>query len=477
MASDFDAMMGDDSWLKDSPPRLSEPFSKPLNKRSKALNIDDLLKDHYKDKSKKLDRETKRIRTFVSDSEDSDDEEFEQKTRKEAQFEELVECCEKQVHAAGATLEVLKWGERLFCGQRRKESPGCLRLENSVVQTLLAAKTQFTYKSGESEKDEQTAEAFVSEILASGWLLSFKAKLDSEMMCWIFHTMIFTTDTNLERASCELLCYTLESDCIDYSWIPSYDSILEILKGYGYVGRQVSNSQIMKDNLDSKECPPRNLGSFLRFLMTSLRKRHLHQCYPREDVEKLAVLISSLSLDRSLLCFGILVQECLDSILNSLTENEWQISLPRIAISMAKVDRQVVNCLKLIRTLHSREVRMKSLQSLVALHSFAKVAKEEAVSGVWEMLSLFRKIDVKRTIVDFASLYYQMSMADIWLWSNPVLKSDSGALESWLHFLKSCSFQISSTDWRPYATKVRNQASYLLQVYQCYYQTDEYEET
>lgn len=475
---DFDAMMGDDSWLQDSPPRFSEPVSKPLNKRSKALNIDDLLKDHYKEKSKRLDREVKRARIVMSESDDSDSEKSEQKTHTERQFEELVKCCEQQVNAGGATLEVPKWGEKLFHGQRHEQCSAPLGLEGPVVQALLAAKEQIAKEFSAADKDEQTAEALLSELLASGWLLSFRVKLNNEMMCWIFRMMIFTSDKNLERSACDFLCHTLQIQSSGCPWIPSYESILEIFKAYGYIGSLISNDQIMEETTEFETGPPHNLGSFLRLLTMSFNKRHLHQAYSRADVESLAVLIASLSLDRSLLCFGILVQQCLNSILNSLTEDEWAISIERIAMSMTRNDRQVVNYLKLTHSLHSREVRMKSLQSLVALHFFCKISNEKVLSGgVWELLSVFRKIDVKRTVIDFVILYHQMSMADIWLWSNLDFKSDKGALESWLHFLKSCSFHISSSDWRPYATKVRNRASYLLQVYQCYYQGDDYEES
>ncbi|KAI5073460.1 hypothetical protein GOP47_0011473 [Adiantum capillus-veneris] len=477
VSADFDAMMEDDSWLQDSPTRLSEPVSKHLKKRSKACNIDELLKDHYKDKNRSLDREAKRFKTFVSDSEDSEDEEVQQKTHKEVQFEKLVETCEKQVHAGGATLEVPRWGERLFSGQMCKESPMPLKVDNPVVQALVTSKRQCSYESTEPEKEEQFAESLVEELLATGWFLSFKVKLDNDMLSWMFHRMVFTNDNTLEKAACDFLCHTLEIDFLNCSWIPSYKTISGIFEAYGYARPQTLDYHTSEGSLNSQERPPHNLGSLLRLLMTSMKQRHLHKFHTREDVEDIAVLIASLSLDRSLLCFGVLIKESLEIILNSLTQDEWHISCERIATCMAMVDRHVVNCLKLTRALHSREDRMKRLQSVLALHFFAKIPGEKEVSGVWEMLSVFRKTDVKRTVVDFGNLYYQMCMADIWLWSNTVLALDKGALEAWLHFLKSCSFQISSTDWRPYATKVRNQASYLLQVYQCHYPGDDYEET
>ncbi|MCO5592930.1 hypothetical protein L7F22_046934 [Adiantum nelumboides] len=476
-SADFDAMMEDDSWLQDSPPRLSEPVSKPRNKRSKACNIDDLLKDHYTDKNRKLDKEAKRLKTFVSDSEDSEDEELQQKTHKEVQFEKLVETCEKQVHADGATLEVRRWGERLFSGQQCKQPAMHLKLDNPMVQALLKSRRQCSNGSTESEKEEQSAESLVEELLATGWFLSFKVKLDNEMLSWIFHRMVFTNDHALEKAACDFLCHTVEVDSTSCSWMPNCKTITEIFQAHGYARPQVLENYTSEGSHDSQEHPPHNLGSILRFLTTTMKIRHLHTFYAREEVEDLAVLIASLWLDRSLLCFGVLIKECLESLLNALTQDEWDISCERIATCMAKVDRHVVNCLKLTRALRSREDRMKRLQSMLGLLFFAKIANEKAVSGVWEMLSVFRKIDVKRTVVDFGSLYYQMCMADIWLWSNAVLDSDKGTLGAWLHFLKSCSFQISSTDWRPYATKVRNQASYLLQVYQCLYQGDDYAET
>lgn len=54
-----------------------------------------------------------------------------------------------------------------------------------------------------------------------------------------------------------------------------------------------------------------------------------------------------------------------------------------------RVNRQVVNCLKLTRSLHSREARMKSLQSLVALHLFAKMANEKVNHLSFHIASCF----------------------------------------------------------------------------------------
>ncbi|KAH7446816.1 hypothetical protein KP509_01G077500 [Ceratopteris richardii] len=475
----------DDSWLEDSPSRSAElSVTKPFNKRSKAYSIDELLRDHYKDKNKGLDRELKQFRTYVSDSEDSENEEFCLKTRKEAQFEKLVETCEKQVHAGGATLDIPKWGEKLFTGKRQKAPATSLDPDDPVLQSLLASYRQYNQNPMESHASEQSAESAVAQLLASGWFLSLRVKLGNQILRWIFDTMTFTTDKILERAACNLLCHHLDTaDCYaNPSWIPRFKTFFGIFEAYGYHKLEISGDQVKKARLDSQQrpallSPPHNLGSLLRFLSVSMKKRQLHKAYSRGDVEQFAVLIASLFLDRCLLPLSITVHECLEWILNSFREQEWKESCERIAISLAKVERSNVNCLKLTRSLHGRENRMKCLQSLVALQYFWKIANEKTNPGVWNILSVLRRIDVKRKAVDFGSLYYQICMADIWLWSNRNLDAERGGLEAWLFFLKSCSFQISSTDWRPYATKVRNHASYLVQVYQCHYQADDYEET
>lgn len=477
---DFEAMVEEDEvWLRDSPPRVAETVS---NNKRKVPTIDDLLKDHQKEKNKSLDREFKRARRLaVSDSNSSEDEEFEEKTHTEQQVEELLESCQRQVHAFAAPVEVTKWGEKIFGSQRRDAVEP--KLEGSVVQLLSAARGRIVQSFRASEDIEATPETIMSELLVSGFLVplgvSFR-KLGEATLRWIFHKMVYSVDKRIEKSACEFWCRLLQanSESSGHHWMPSFEFILTIFQNYGYLGSVFSNNQRPGAvEILEAEGPPHNLGSLLRFLTVSFKTECLHQDLSPAEAGKLMVLVATLSLDRRLLCYGALIQECLESIANHFTEDSWATFCEKIAISMTEMDMDVVNCLRLTRSLHSSGGPMKSLQTSVALRFFSKKSDSKALSGrVWDVLSVFRKVNLRKNEVDFVSLYYQMTLADIWLWSNPDLMSDQ-QLESWFLFLKSCSYQISSTDWRTYAAKVRNWASYLLTIYQGYRKTDDFEET
>jgi len=124
------------------------------------------------------------------------------------------------------------------------------------------------------------------------------------------------------------------------------------------------------------------------------------------------------------------------------------------------------NCLKLVESLSGLDVRIKELQKKVALRLLLSYMGKKEFTDVKQIIDLLTSFNVRDKQTDFIRMYICLALADAWLWCNPSINENSIALETWLHFLRGCSCQISSTDWRAYASKVRNKASYLLQIYE-----------
>eukprot|EP00249_Psilotum_nudum_P017314 c26256_g1_i2 orf=299-1762(+) len=479
------ALLEDDSWLRDSPPRVAEPVNKPA-KRARAISIDEFLKNSYQERQSHLAKKLKSAKLVESDS--SDDEDIcPANTEKELQFETLVKTCENQVHAEGATVAVPRWGLKMFGLQSQHRGLATPKLGNIALRAFSAARAltpRLLIDAG--PEDDEAKEVLVLELLTGQWLFPLAVSLnlcDEGTLRWLFHHMVYSINMDVELSACDFLCKFLlsRSESSQVSWVPPFGCIMVVLQDYGYL--EISTeAESSSDRGSDKETlqvegPPHNLGSLLRFLSVCCKTRYLHEVFSAQEAAALLVIISTLLLDRELLSFAILIYECLETMVDYFREDEWASACKQIAMTVSSSNMQMCNHLRLTRSLHGVMGRMKQLQKTVALHLLAKSTGCLVVpDGIPEVISMFGRIDLRNKAIDFVNLYYQLVLADIWLWSNPLLKSEQTALESWLLFLKACSFQISSTDWRPYASKVRNWASLLLQNYEGYRKLGDWED-
>jgi len=64
-------------------------------------------------------------------------------------------------------------------------------------------------------------------------------------------------------------------------------------------------------------------------------------------------------------------------------------------------------------------------------------------------------MNVKEKKCDFLKLYVYLALVENWLLSYHSTEEGDVTLDLWCKYLRNCSTQITSTDWRPYASKVR----------------------
>jgi len=71
-----------------------------------------------------------------------------------------------------------------------------------------------------------------------------------------------------------------------------------------------------------------------------------------------------------------------------------------------------------------------------------------------EILSFLISINVKDRSCDLFQMYIYLVLTENWLLSNPMFELKPVIYEMWGVYLRNCSCQITSTDMRPYASKV-----------------------
>lgn len=442
-------------------------------KSANLIGLDELLHDHYQEKIKIGERESKKARMYSSDS--SDEEDDKRGRKKEEQLSEFVSECERQVRNIAATVEVASWGERIFGSQ--KSSPKllvptvdvCPLLQKLSENSELSLMTGFSAENGES---------FMVELLRSGWLLNLilsRSHCDEFTVRWVFNLMAHSSNENVEMSACDFLCSIIlsgtegSSSFCTLDWVPTYDQIKETVQIYGYLEDCMGDEQMLSEDKDDfvYDGPPENIRSWVKFVAACCRARKWRSILTASEAENLAVMVTRFFLDRKLLCLSGILQECLESIVNFFTDEEWVASSDIIAFSLScSLPEMNFNCLKLVESLSGLDVRIKELQKKVALRLLLSCMGKKELTDVKQIIDLLTSFNVRDKQTDFIRMYICLALADAWLWCNPSINENSIAIETWLHFLRGCSCQISSTDWRAYASKVRNKASYLLQIYE-----------
>lgn len=157
----------------------------------------------------------------------------------------------------------------------------------------------------------------------------------------------------------------------------------------------------------------------------------------------------------------MLLDEFVQSVISYFTDEEWNISCEKIARSISCRSPRDLNCLQTVECISGVSTRGNHLRSAISyqilLHCFDNKASNEE-----EILSFLISINVKDRSCDLFQMYIYLVLTENWLLSNPMFELKPVIYEMWGVYLRNCSCQITSTDMRPYASKVRTKASYIL---------------
>lgn len=173
-------------------------------------------------------------------------------------------------------------------------------------------------------------------------------------------------------------------------------------------------------------------------------------------------LVIYLFLDRQLIGLSSALKDCLHSLISFFSDDAFHLSCQKIAKSLTCRVPTDVNCLRSVESVAGLDARSKHLRSVLAFQ-FLVACFDDKVHDEEQILRSLISINLKHKNCDLLKMYIQLVLAENWLFCNPLLKDKPIISETWSACLRNCSCQITSTDLRSYASKVRSKASYLLQ--------------
>ncbi|KAK9079104.1 hypothetical protein SSX86_000774 [Deinandra increscens subsp. villosa] len=435
-------------------------------RRKKVLGLDDLLADHYKEKSRAIERESRLAKT--KSTYNSDDEE----DGRVAKLSKYVDECHEKITQLGDEDDVSHWGLNVFGKQQSppsfvfSELSSC-SLFRSFVNHEVNSLVELSTESGES---------FFEGLLANGWLLKLVSEcgeVEKSIAKWTFHLMIYSSKEVLTSAAIDFWCAILllknedESPSVRIDWIPSYSELKCFLETYGFLLHSPTNDS--KDSSDTEmvpgepECtePPQNIRAWIKYVAAFSQSRNIHCTFTASEAEELVVVIVCLLLDRQLLGLSIDLNECMLALVNFFTDDEWSSSCVNVAKSVASRVPKDMNSVRAVECIPAVHGPSKLLRSAIAFHIllgfFDKVEDEEVV------IRKLTSINLKDKTCDLFKVYIYLVLTENWFLYNPLLEDNQLLNEMWGLFLRNCSCQINITDSRSYAPKVRSKASYLLQ--------------
>ncbi|CAK7332193.1 unnamed protein product [Dovyalis caffra] len=428
-----------------------------VKKRKKVIGLDDLLTDYYNEKSKVIEKESKRAN--AKKNYDSDEDDF----GKEALLSKQINECHNQMKEMSGEEEISTWGLHVFGDQKplpllTLPELGSCSLLQSFMSSELNSLVELTTEKGET---------FLEGLLVNDWLsklVSAHGYVENSIAKWTFYLMLYSSKEELRASACDFWCNILlpwdkydgsismlnqtEKLPIRIEWFPKYSELRSALETYGFF---------------SIFCHGQNQS-----------KQPVFSASEAEELVEVAVFLSS---DRQLEGLLVLLDEFVQSVISYFTEEEWNRSCEKIARTLAcsintvgysnavsGVDSRSprdLNCLRTVECISGISTRSNHLRSAVSYQILLNCFDNKA-SNEEEILSLLISINVKDRSCDLSQMYIYLVLTANWLLSNPMFELKPVIYEMWGVYLRNCSCQITSTDMRPYASKVRTKASYIL---------------
>ncbi|EXC31806.1 hypothetical protein L484_020633 [Morus notabilis] len=424
-------------------PIISSPVV--TNKRKKVIGLDELLADFYNEKIKNVEKESKRA-----------------KAPKKCIFDEEQDAREaslsKLIIEMSAEEDSSLWGIQLFQGQKSPPPlvtpPESCSLLQSFMNNDLNSLVEISSKSGDP---------FIEGLLVNGWLLKVVltcGHVEESIATWTFNLMLYSSKEGLRASACQFWSAILEprEEPIKIDWFPNYSDLRKALEVYGFL--------FLPDMGDSNAHssygrPAQNIRFWIKFVTISCEVRCKWSVCSTSEAEELTGIIISFFVDRQLQGLSVLLYECMEAVISYFTDKEWKASCEKIAKSIARRVPKDLNCTRIVESISGVDDRSKHLRSAVAYQILLGCFDYKAVDD--EVLRLLIAINLKEKKCDIFKMYIYLVLTENWLLSTKLLEDKPVLKEMWRLYLRNCSCLISSTDFRSFASKVRDKASFLLQ--------------
>ncbi|KDP43973.1 hypothetical protein JCGZ_05440 [Jatropha curcas] len=428
-------------------------------KRMKVIGLDDLLTDYYKEKSKVVEREAKRAKASKKNYNSDEDDRC-----KEALLSRKINECHNQMRDMGGEEEISIWGVQVFGNQKTPPPISFPELGScSFLQSFTSNKLNTLV-----ELNPENGETFLEGLLVNGWLsklISRHGHVEKSIAKWTFYLMLYSSKEKLRTSACDFWCIILSSEKkaeklpIRIEWFPSYSDFKRALETYGFLFDFSSPAKANTDSIDRGL--PINIRRWLKFTSVCCLVRSKVPIFSPSEAEELVQYAICLSLDRQLQGLLMLLCECMQSAISYFTDEEWSASCEKIAREVACRVPRDLNCLRAVECISGVGTRNNDLRSAVS-YQILLVCFNNKATNEEEILKLLMSINVKDKNCDFFKIYIYLVLTENWLLSNPILEYKPVIYEMWGLYLRNCSCLISSTNSKPYASKVRTKASYLL---------------
>lgn len=422
------------------------------NKRKKkVIGLDELLVDFYNEKSKNVEKESKRAKapkTCVSDEEHD---------IREASLSKLVDECQTQMIEMSGEEDCSVWGIRIFHGQKSPPTIAAPSLEScGLLQSFMNNELNSLV-----ELSSENGDSFIEGLLNNGWLLKLVlagSHVEESIATWTFNLMLYSSKEELRASACHFWSAILkpEKEPIRIDWFPCYSDLRKALEMYGFLFLSDTGTS----NADS--CcggPAQNIRFWIKFVTASCQLRSKWSVCRTSEAEELLEVVISFFSDRQLQGLSVLLYECMQAVIGYFTDKEWSTSCEKIAKSVACRVPKDLNCTRVVECISGVDDRSKHLRSAVAHQILLGFFDYKADD---EVLRLLIAINVKEKKCDLFKIYIYLVLTENWLLFTELL-ADKVLREMWSLFLRNCSCLISSTDLRFFAAKVRDKASFLLQ--------------
>ncbi|RDX88128.1 hypothetical protein CR513_30318, partial [Mucuna pruriens] len=415
-------------------------FNPVKNKRKKIIGLDDLLQDHYREQDKLLEKRNKQTKAKtkakkIKSSYDDED-------SKEAKLTRLLK-------AFGEEQEIPPWGVKVFGDQKPfppLEFPdlGSCNLLQSFLNNKLNSMVELTMDkvlySSKEELHNSSSDFWCAILLSSEKEVQLPVKID---------------------------------------WFPEYIDLRRALGIYGFLFKFSSGAE--PNNLDSDiEGPPQNIRAWIRFVNACCMIRSKKAIFSTVEAEEIVEIIICLFLDRQFQGLLVLLNDCMEAIVNYFTDQEWCSSCENIAKFIACRVSKDLNCIQTIECISEASSRCKQLRSSVAYQTLlscfdgvcylpfsyqrlvinGKLAYEQQVNSGEEILRSLTAINFKDKSCDFFKMYIHLVLIENWVFSNSFTEDNPVIYEMFCLYLRHCSTLISATNLRSYASKV-NEMTFL----------------
>ncbi|XP_011032310.1 PREDICTED: uncharacterized protein LOC105131168 isoform X4 [Populus euphratica] len=429
-------------------PLLNSPVI--VKKSKKVIGLDDLLTDHYQEKSKVIERESKRAK--AKKKYDSDEDDFD----KEALLSKQINECHNQMQEMSGEAEIATWGVHVFGTQKplpvlTLPELGSCSLLRSFMSSELNSLVELT-----TEK----VETFLEGLLVNGWLsklVNTCSYMEKSIAKWTFYLMLYSSKEKLRASACDFWCNILfprvktEKLPIRIEWFPSYCELRSALETYGFLFNYLSRTESIINNSGVRG-PPKNIRAWIKFVAACCCVRNKRPVFSTSEAEELVEVAVFLSSDRQLEGLLVLLDEFVQSVISYFTDEEWNISCEKIARSISCRSPRDLNCLQTVECISGVSTRGNHLRSAISYQILLNCFDNKA-SNEEEILSFLISINVKDRSCDLFQMYIYLVLTENWLLSNPMFELKPVIYEMWGVYLRNCSCQITSTDMRPYASK------------------------